>query len=162
MLCNTCYTHRIVEQAMPPTIKNNVQELSRANFIRQMVPMAAISVAAWATFATLFRLLYPHPSQPGDALGVWWIWLAVGTLGFIVATVVTLRSLETPPAWRAHAVVALTAPALICDMWTGTQTEVWLPNAGAADDRLYLSLIVGAVGLIQVLTLLTTIPKRTA
>lgn len=137
------------------------EPLSRAEYLRKIGAVCVLSVVAWASFAGLFRLVYPVPSQPEDPLGIWWLWLAGGTVGFVAVMLVVLRVFAIPRAWRTHAVLAFASPALVCDIWTGTQTESWLPNAGPADDRLYLSFIVGGVGIIQLLTLMAEIPRST-
>lgn len=136
-------------------------DLSRSSYVRRIGPVCVLSVVAWASFAALFRLAYPLPAEPGEPLGVWWLWLALGTAGFAAVVLALLRlQLRIPRAWRTHTVLAFAAPALVCDMWTGTQTESWLPDAGAAGDRLYLSFIVGGVGLIQLATLVAELPRR--
>lgn len=145
---------------MPTTHEVPDEALTRRAYLRKIGTMAVLSVVAWASFAGLFRLAYPTPSFPEDALGIWWVWLIAGTVGFVVAILALMAGLRIPKQWRTHAVLAFVAPALICDMLTGTQTETWLPDAGPADDRLYLSIIVGGVGIIQLLTLIAEVPER--
>ena len=133
----------------------------RNEYLVKIGTVCVLSVAAWFSFAMIFRFGFPMPSQPEDSLGVWWAWVAVGSAGFVVGMLGILRVLRIPRVWRTHAVLAFAAPALMFDMWTGTQTESWFPDAGPADDRLYLSFIVGGVGIIQFLTLLAEIPRNT-
>ncbi|GAA2016990.1 hypothetical protein [Nocardioides kribbensis] len=134
--------------------------LTRRRYVTTIGTVCVLSVVAWAGFAALFRLAFPLPAEPEDPLGIWWAWLALGTAGFAVVVLALLRLLSVPAPWRAHTVLAFAAPALVCDVWTGTQTEAWLPDAGAAGDRLYLAFIVGGVGIIQILTLVAEIPRE--
>lgn len=157
--CSENYNFAAETRNMPTMSSSDT--LSRASYLRKIGGVCVLSVVAWAAFAGLFRVAYPVPSRPEDSLGIWWLWLAGGTVGFVVVTLAILRVFAIPDAWRTHAVLAFAAPALTCDIWTGTQTERWLPNAGPADDRLYLSFIVGGVGIIQLLTLVAEMPRRT-
>jgi hypothetical protein len=96
---------------------------------------------------------------PGEALGLFSAWRVGGGNAFVAAAFGVLRWLRTPPAWRASAAVALTAPALCLDVFTTLFFESWFPNAGAGDDRVYAALIVGGVGAILLAALFTTRPE---
>lgn len=132
----------------------------RRAFIRLISVLSVVAVVAWAAFAWSYRTFFPVGVSHADALGVWWLWLVGGTLGFLVVFEGSVRLLNAPVEWRVAAAVASTAPALVCDMLTGTQPQVWLAVAGEAADARYLSLIVGGVGLLQLYALLTSPPIR--
>jgi hypothetical protein len=124
-----------------------------------MRTMAFISVLAWLGFALFYRIVWPGASAPGEDLGVFALFLAAGTLAFVAMAFGLFRAFDIPPAWRASAAVALTAPALCCDVLTSIFFESWYPNGGAANDRLYAALIFGGVGTIQLVVLLTSAPE---
>jgi len=44
---------------------------------------------------------------------------------------------------------------------TERKTNDWFPNGGGGDDRIYAAMIVGAVGIIQLLGLHLTTPEAT-
>lgn len=129
-------------------------------FVRLIATLTVVAVVAWAAFAWSYQAFFPTDVSHADALGVWWLWLMGGTLGFVVVFEVSVKLLDAPAHWRLAAAVASTAPALVCDMLTGTQPQVWLAGAGEAADARYLSLIVGGVGLLQLYALLTSPPIR--
>ena len=125
-----------------------------------MSTLAVAAVVAWAVFAWTYRTFFPMDVGHGEALGRWALWCAAGTGAALAGFEVLARWLAVPPAYRIHAAVAATAPALVCDTLTGTQPHRWLPGAGEAADSLYLSLIVGGVGLLQLYALLTSAALR--
>lgn len=132
----------------------------RSAFVRSMSILAVVAVIAWALFAWAYRTFFDTHVTHAEPLGVWWAWLAAGTGGFIVVFEVMSRLLRVSSADRVAAAVASTAPALVCDMLTGTQPQVWLAGAGEAADTRYLALIVGGVGLLQLYAMLTSSPVR--
>jgi hypothetical protein len=116
------------------------------------VPLAAlcvVSVLAWGLFALVFRLLWVPGTEPGDGMGPWLVWMAVGMPVFVATAGLLLRLLRVPPGSWPLAAIALTAPALCCDVLTFTWFEAWYPGGGSADDRRYAALIVGGVGVVQ-------------
>lgn len=135
-------------------------QTERRSFIRLISVLSVVAVVAWAAFAWAYRAFFPTDVSHADSLGVWWLWLAGGTLGFLFVFEASVRLLGAPPKWRLAAAVASTAPALVCDMLTGTQPQVWLAGAGEAADARYLSLIVGGVGFLQLYAVLTSPPIR--
>lgn len=132
----------------------------RKSFVRSMSILAVTAVIAWALFAWAYRTFFDTSVVHADALGVWWAWLAAGTIGFIGVLEAMTRLLRVPSSDRVAAAVASTAPALVCDMLTGTQPQLWLRGAGEAADARYLALIVGGVGLLQLYAMLTSSPVR--
>lgn len=130
-------------------------------FRRQMVPLLVLSVVAWVAFLLFFRSFWPGSWAPDQSLVSFWIWLGTGTIASAFAMVGLFRAFRTPPAWRANAAVALTAPALCLDVSTTIFFERWFPAAGAGDDRIYPALIVGVVGAILLFGLFTTDPAET-
>lgn len=134
-----------------------MQEERRA-FIRLISVLTVVAVVAWAAFAWSYRTFFPTDVSHADPLGWWWLWLAGGTLGFLAIFEASVKLLDAPPKWRLAAAVASTSPALVCDMLTGTQPQLWLAGAGEAADARYLALIVGGVGLLQLYALLTSPP----
>jgi len=139
---------------MPPRTKQQ--------FRRHIAPMAAVSVIAWVAFASFYRVFWHGPSAPGDDLGLFALWLSVGAAAFVGALFVAYRLFKTPPQWRASAALALTAPALLCDVLTIFFFEAWFPHGGGANDRIYAAFIVGGVGLVQMVSLYATDPESTA
>ncbi|MEN0067618.1 MAG: hypothetical protein AAGA48_36135 [Myxococcota bacterium] len=131
---------------------------SDAQYVRTMGVFAVIAVVAWAAFAWTYRTFFPVAVSHGDPLGIWWLWLLGGTVGFIVLFEACSRALAVPSSWRLPAAVAATAPALVCDVLTGTQPQWWLAGAGEAADARYLALIVGGVGVLQLYAMLTSPP----
>lgn len=129
-------------------------------FLARMAVLSLLAVVAWAAFAFAYRTFFPVAVSHADPLGVWWLWLVGGTVGFLVVYEGTVRLLRLPASWRVHAAVATTAPALVCDVLTGTQPGLWLVGAGEAADSRYLALIVGGVGLLQIYAVLTSPPIR--
>jgi hypothetical protein len=123
--------------------------------------MMLISVVAWVAFALFFRIFWPGGSAPGANLTLFGTWLVLGTVAFIALLFVCLRLFKTPPVLRATAALSLTAPALCCDLFTVTFFESWFPNGGSADDRLYAAMILGGVGIFQLVGLFTTDPQNT-
>ena len=111
--------------------------------------LAAVSVAAWVAFATVFRVFWSGGVEPGDPLGVFWVWFAIGVPAFVVVGLWLLRALRLPPSTWGTAALAMTAPALCCDVLTISFFEAWFPDGGAADDRRYAAFIVGGVGTFQ-------------
>ncbi len=132
------------------------------SFRRRMAPLMVVSVVAWAAFAATLRAFWPAPTAPGEALGLLLAWLAAGGVAFVPAALGLLRWFRVPPASRAAAAVALSAPALCLDVFTTLFFESWFPGAGTGDDRVYPALIVGGVGAILLMGLLTTRPEETA
>lgn len=128
----------------------------RSHFIRSMTILSVTAVLAWALFAWAYRTFFDTSVAHTDALGAWWLWLIAGTVGFIGVLEAMTRLLRVPSRDRTAAAVASTAPALVCDMLTGTQPQLWLTNAGEAADARYLALIVGGVGLLQIYAVLTS------
>ena len=106
-------------------------------------------MVAWVLFAIFFRLLWAPGTEPGDDMGRWLLWMATGLPAFVVIGTLLLRLLRVPPASWPLAAIALTAPALCCDVVTFTWFEAWYPDGGSADDRRYAALIVGGVGALQ-------------
>ncbi len=138
-----------------------MSSLNTQTFRRQSAMMMLISVIAWVAFALFYRTFWPGSSAPGDNLTLFWIWFVGGCVAFIALLFVCYRLFKTPPALRATAALALTAPALCCDVFTVTFFESWFPNGGGADDRIYAAMILGGVGIFQLVGLFTTDPKNT-
>ena len=113
------------------------------------VLLSGVSVLAWVLFALVFRLLWTPGTEPGDGMGPWLLWLGVGMPVFVAVGALLLRMLRVPAAAWPLAAIALTAPALCCDVLTFTWFEAWYPGGGSADDRRYAALIVGGVGILQ-------------
>lgn len=111
--------------------------------------LATVSVVAWVLFASVFRMFWPGGVEPGAPLGVFWIWFAIGVPAFIAVGLWLVRVLRLPPSTWGAAALALTAPALCCDVLTISFFEAWFPDGGAADDRRYAAFIVGGVGVFQ-------------
>lgn len=65
-----------------------------------------------------------------------------------------------PGPWRLGAAIALTAPALACDVFTVLFFERWFPGSGVFDDRSYAALIIGGVSAILAAAVLTTPPRE--
>lgn len=133
---------------------------NRPTFVRSMAILSVTAVIAWALFAWAYRTFFDISVVHTDPLGAWWGWLIAGTVGFIGVLEAMTRLLRVPSRDRIAAAVASTAPALVCDMLTGTQPQLWLRNAGEAADARYLALIVGGVGLLQIYAVLTSSPFR--
>jgi len=138
-----------------------MSSLSTQTFRRQTALMMLISVIAWVAFALFYRTFWPGSSAPGDNLPLFWMWFVVGAAAFVALLFICYRLFKTPPALRATAALALTAPALCCDVFTVTLFESWFPNGGGADDRLYAAMILGGVGIFQLVGLFTTDPQNT-
>ncbi len=132
----------------------------KQQFKRQIIPMLVIAVIGWVVFLLIFRTFWPGSFAPGDDLTLFWVWLAVGTAVFTGATIATFRFFKTPPAWRTNAAVALTAPALCLDALATIYFEAWFPNAGPGDARIYSALILGAVGVMLLVSLFMTKPDE--
>lgn len=132
------------------------------SYLVRHLPLMVLSVLAWIAFATFYRTFWVGSSAPGDNLGLFWIWMAAGTAAFVIATFALLALRKTRPAERAGATLALTAPALVCDIFTINFFDAWFPNGGGADDRIYAAMIVGVVGLLQLAALATTHPETPA
>jgi len=111
--------------------------------------LASVSVLAWVGFALVFRLLWAPGTEPGDGMGPWLLWMGIGMPIFVAVGALLLRTLRVPAASWPLAAIALTAPALCCDVLTFTWFEAWYPGGGSADDRRYAALIVGGVGILQ-------------
>ena len=120
--------------------------INRETYPARMLLLSAVSVAAWAAFATFFRLFWPATETAGSAL--FWIWLAVGGVVFVALSVVFFRLFEMPKTMVPAVAAALTAPALCLDVLTVTFFEAWYPWASPVDDRAYAAMILGGVGLI--------------
>jgi len=133
--------------------------LSLQTFKRQTALMMIISVIAWIAFALFYKIFWPGSSAPGDNLPLFWMWFVVGSAAFVALLFVCYRLFKTPPALRATAALALTAPALCCDVFTVTFFESWFVNGGGADDRLYAAMILGGVGIFQLVGLFNTDPR---
>ncbi len=127
---------------------------------RQLAAMAGVSVVAWAGFATTYRLLWPAGYDESDGLATVWSWLVLGGGAFVVASMRLLRVLRTPPEWRLGMTIALTAPALACDVLTTLFFHRWFPDGGPIDDRIYAALVIGGVSAILLVALLTTPPTE--
>ncbi len=138
-----------------------MSSLSTQTFKRQTALMMLISIIAWATFALFFRTFWPGASAPGDNLSLFWIWFVAGSGTFVLLLFVCYRLFKTPPALRATAALALTAPALCCDVFTVTFFEGWFSRGGGADDRIYAAMILGGVGIFQLVGLFITDPQNT-
>lgn len=138
-----------------------MSSLSIQTFRKQTLLMMLISVIAWIAFALFYRTFWPGGSAPGDNLFLFWIWFVLGAATFVGLLFVCFRLFKTPPALRATAALALTAPALCCDVFTVTFFESWFANGGGADDRIYAAMILGGVGVFQLVGLLTTDPQDT-
>lgn len=135
--------------------------LSIQTFRGQTVQMMLISVIAWVAFALFYRSFWPGGTAPGDHLALFWTWFVLGAAAFVALLFVCYRLFKTPPALRGTAALALTAPALCCDLFTVTFFESWFPNGGGADDRLYAAMILGGVGIFQLVGLFITDPQNT-
>lgn len=135
--------------------------LNIQTFRQQTALMMLISVIAWVAFALFFRTVWPGTSAPGDNLSLFWVWFVLGAGAFVALLFACYRLFKTPPALRATAALALTAPALCCDVFTVTFFESWFPNGGGADDRLYAAMILGGVGIFQLVGLFVTDPQNT-
>lgn len=133
-----------------------MSSLNIQTFRQQTVLMMLISVVAWVAFALFFRTFWPGGSAPGANLALFWTWFVLGAAAFVALLFVCYRLFKTPPALRATAALALTAPALCCDVFTVTFFESWFPNGGGADDRLYAAMILGGVGIFQLVGLFIT------
>lgn len=138
-----------------------MSSLNIQTFRRQTALMMLISVIAWVAFALFYRIFWPGSSAPGDNLTLFWFWFVIGSAAFLALLFVCYRLFKTPPALRATAALALTAPALCCDVFTVTFFESWFPNGGGADDRLYAAMILGGVGIFQLVGLFVTDPQNT-
>jgi hypothetical protein len=125
-------------------------------YARHLTLMAVISVAAWAGFAAIFRSMWPGGTGETSSLAPFWAWLVVGGGAFVAATQLLLRVLRTPAAWRLGAAIALTAPALACDVFTIIFFDRWFPGSGVVDSRSYAALIIGGVSAILAAAVLTT------
>jgi len=136
--------------------------MTKANYNRQIALMMVISVIAWIAFASFYRIFWPGSSAPGDNLTLFAIWFVPGSIIFVGLLFLIYRMFQTPPAWRANIALALTAPALVCDVLTINFFETWFPNGGGADDRIYAAFIVGVVGIFQLTGLFSTTPQETA
>lgn len=136
-----------------------MSSLNSQKFRSQMLTMMLLSVVAWAAFVIFFRVFWPGSYEPADALNLFGIWLACGTLIFVASLFACYRLFKTPRVWRASAALALTAPALVCDVFTITFFERWYPDGGGADDRYYAAMIVGAVGVFQLVALHLATPE---
>jgi hypothetical protein len=130
--------------------------VTKANFSRHMVRMMIISVIAWGAFALFFRSFWPGASAPGDNLSLLAVWFMIGGTVFIAMLFLVFRIFKTPPAWRANTALALTAPALCCDVFTVTFFESWFVGGGSADDRIYAAMLLGGVGIFQLAGLFAT------
>jgi len=138
-----------------------MSSLNIQTFRRQTALMMLISVIAWVAFALFYRTFWPGSSAPGDNLTLFWFWFVIGSAAFLALLFVCYRLFKTPPALRATAALALTAPALCCDVFTVTFFESWFPIGGGADDRLYAAMILGGVGIFQLVGLFVTDPQNT-
>ncbi len=138
-----------------------MSSLHSLSYGRQMMIMVVLSVVAWIAFASFFRAFWPGGSQPAQNLTLFAIWFVSGTIIFVGLLFFIYRLFRTPPAWRANTALALTAPALVCDVLTINFFESWFPNGGGADDRIYAAFIVGVVGIFQLVGLFTTDPHDT-
>ena len=118
------------------------------NIKQQMNWMMLISIAGWVGFLMFFRSFWPGGMTPDSALGVLWLWLAVGFAGSALTAAAIFRLFNTPPAWRVHAAAALTAPAMCLDTFATIFFERWFPNAGLMDDRIYPAMILAGVAAI--------------
>ncbi len=136
-----------------------MSSFSIQTFRRQTALMMLISVIAWVAFAIFYRTFWPGDSAPGDNLTLFWIWFVVGNAAFVALLFACYHFFKTPPALRATAALALTAPALCCDVFTVTFFESWFQNGGGADDRIYAAMILGGVGIFQLVGLFTTDPR---
>jgi|GEM_PF-1201324 len=126
----------------------------------QTALMMIISVIAWIAFALFYRTFWPGASTPGENLALFWTWFAAGSATFVALLFICYRLFKTPPALRATAALALTAPALCCDVFTVTFFESWFPAEGGADDRIYAAMILGGVGIFQLVGLFQTDPTK--
>ncbi|MCE7999443.1 MAG: DUF5367 family protein [Rhodobiaceae bacterium] len=138
-----------------------MSSLSIQTFRKQTLLMMLISVIAWIAFALFYRTFWPGGSAPGDNFLLFWIWFVLGAATFVGLLFACFRLFKTPPALRATAALALTAPALCCDVFTVTFFESWFANGGGADDRIYAAMILGGVGIFQLVGLFTTDPQDT-
>lgn len=118
------------------------------NFKQQIYWMMLISLAGWAGFLLIFRNWWPGGTEPGNAMTVLWIWLIIGFAGSALTAVTVFKLFNTPPAWRVHAAVALTAPAMCLDVFGTIFFERWFPDPGSMDDRIYPAMILAGVAAI--------------
>jgi Family of unknown function (DUF5367) len=137
-----------------------MSSFNNQTFKRQTALMMIISVIAWIAFALFYRTFWPGASAPGENLALFWTWFVAGSVTFVALLFICYRLFKTPPALRATAALALTAPALCCDVFTVTFFESWFPAGGGADDRIYAAMILGGVGIFQLVGLFTTDPQN--
>lgn len=128
------------------------------SYLVRLAPFMILSILAWFAFVLFYRSFWPGSSAPGENLTLFWIWLSAGTVLFVATVLLTLHLFRTKTDERGNVALALTAPALICDIFTVTFFESWFANGGGADDRFYAALILGGVGAIQLASLATTAP----
>ena len=120
---------------------------------RHQLVLFTISVAAWIAFAGFYGRVYPiDVSSPGFTPS-WWTWFVGSAVVLPPLFLGLLRVLRIGRGVAVQAAVALSAPALVCDVLTGMNPDWWLLEPGSAAGRHYLSLIVGGVGLLQLFAL---------
>lgn len=122
-------------------------------FRGQMLVMAAVAVVAWAAFLALYRAGWPLPAATGESVAAFLGWLVGGTVLAGGSAVLTFRALRTPRRWHVHGMVALTAPAMVCDALTTRWFDTLFPSASAIDGRVYPALILGGVAAVQLVVL---------
>ena len=131
-------------------------------FYRAMTPLMIFSVVAWLIFILFFRTFWPGSSTPGDSMGVFWAWYVIGGVIFMGMTFGIFRWLQIPREWYPAAGIAAFAPAFFLDTFSTMFFEVWFPNAGSGDDRVYPAMILGVGGLILLSILFTSAPSADA
>ena len=119
----------------------------------QTLLLFVVSVAAWVAFAAFYSRTYPVEVESLGFTRTWWVWFTGGAVVLVPLFLGLLRLLRIARGAAVPAALALSAPALVCDVFTGMNPHWWMSAPGAAADRHYLSLIVGGVGVLQLFAL---------
>ncbi|MFC3851329.1 DUF5367 family protein [Salinispirillum marinum] len=115
--------------------------------------LCLMSISFWFLFALVFRLYWQTSLPIEEQRVLFWMWLIVASLVFVVSLYSIFWLFNISPRNRPSAGIALTAPAMCLDVFTTQFIEVWLPSAGAFDDRHYAALIIGGVAIILLVCL---------